>query len=98
MAVAFVQEFGPGDRSTTNYDAISARLNAKDDPPDGVIIHTAGFTGDGGFRIFDVWESREHLQRFLEDRLMPIVQELTAGQDLPQPREDIYELHDLFQP
>ena len=96
MAVAFVQEFGPGDRSTTNYDAISARLNAKDDPPDGVIIHTAGFTGDGGFRIFDVWESREHLQRFLEDRLMPIVQELTAGQDLPQPREDIYELHDLI--
>ncbi len=98
MAVAFVQEFDPGDRSTTNYDAISARLNAKDDPPDGVIIHTAGFTGDGRFRIFDVWESREHLQRFLEDRLMPIVQELTAGQDLPQPREDIYELHDLFEP
>ena len=98
MAVAFVQEFDADDRSTTNYDAIAERLNAKADPPDGVIVHTAGFTGDGRFRIFDVWESREHLQRFLEERLMPIVREVTEGQAVQPPREDTYELYDVVKP
>ena len=98
MPVAFVQEFDASDRSTSNYDAIAEQLNAQVDPPDGVIIHTAGFTGDGRFRIFDVWESKEQLQQFLEQRLMPIVREVTEGQDLQPPREEIYELHDLVKP
>jgi hypothetical protein len=96
MPVAYVQEFDTGgDRSTTNYDAIAGRLNAQG-VPEGAIFHTAGFTEDGRFRIFDVWESKEHLQRFLQERLMPIVQEVTAGQDVPQPREETYELHDFI--
>jgi hypothetical protein len=37
------------------------------DPPTGLIFHTAGFSGTGLFRIFDVWESEE-------DRAPPSVQ------------------------
>jgi len=96
MPFAYVQEFDPGDRSTTNYDAIAEKLNAHGDIPEGAIFHTAGFTEEGRFRIFDVWESREQLQRFLQERLMPVVQEVTAGQDLPQPHEETYELHDFI--
>ena len=43
MPVAFVQEFEvvSGDRSTTNYDAVAARLEGAS--PQGLIVHTAGF-------------------------------------------------------
>ena len=55
MPVASVQEFDveAGDRSTTNYDALAARLREQG-PPKGLILHTAGFTPDDVFRVFSV--------------------------------------------
>jgi hypothetical protein len=93
MAVAVVQDWleEETDRSTTNYDAISERLQALGEPPAGFLVHTAGFTGNG-FRIFEVWESREAFERFTEDVLMPIVSEV-AGSDARQPDLTVYELH-----
>jgi hypothetical protein len=101
MAVAFIQEFEiqGDDRSTTNYDAINERLNAREDRPEGGIAHTAGFDEDAGvFRIFDVWETREDGERFIRERLMPLLEEMRAGApDLrPPDREGWYELHDLM--
>ena len=101
MAVAFIQEFKiqGDDRSTTNYDAVAERLDARDDSPEGGIIHTAGFDEEAGvFRIFDVWESRDQGERFLRERLQPILEELGAGRDdfTPPDREGWYELHDLM--
>jgi hypothetical protein len=100
MAVAFVQEFPvdpSGDRSTTNYDAIQQRLDATSNPPEGGILHTAGFDEEAGvFRIFDVWETREQAERFVQERVMPIVQEVTGGQAAPPQRQYFYELHDLM--
>jgi hypothetical protein len=103
MPVAFVQEFNvePTNRSTTNYDAVAARLG--DIRPEGLLIHTAGFDDDAGvFRIFDVWESQEQGQRFIEEQLMPIVKELmaaeTGGTGGPPQRENYYELHGVIRP
>lgn len=99
MAVAFVQEWkgDVDDRSTTNYDAINRELNAEADKPAGLIVHSAGFTDDGVFRIYDVWESQEHLDRFLDDRLMPVVGKMmAAGGDAPPPRQYTYELHNVI--
>ena len=98
MPVAFIQEFRivGDDRTTTNYDAVTERLNVGDDPPAGVIIHTAGFDEDSGvFRIFEVWETREACEKFLQERVMPIVEELMAGgADAPPPeRQTLYDLH-----
>lgn len=98
MAVAFVQEFDVGDdRTTANYDAIKQGLNPEVDKPAGLIVHTAGFTADGVFRIFDVWESEEDWNRFYDDRLMPIVERvMSEGPGGPPPaREYTYELHDV---
>ena len=97
MAVAFIQEFRIDDRSTTNYDAVAERLG--DIQPDGLLIHTAGFDDEGGvFRIFDVWETRDQGERFMQEQLQPILDELLSSQpDLPPPsREDWYELHDVL--
>jgi hypothetical protein len=99
MAVAYVQEFEiqGDDRSTDNYDAVARRLG--DETPDGAIVHTAGFDEERGvFRIFDVWESEQQARRFIDERLMPIVNELLANRsDAPPPnREYFYELHDVI--
>ena len=93
MAIAMVQEFEAGeDRSTVNYDAVREQLNVEADPPAGMIVHTAGFTAGGVFRIFDVWESREAWERFREERLMPAVRPLIeSGSGAPPNAEYTYE-------
>ena len=103
MAVAFLQEwpFEAGDTSTTNYDAVTAELNLQQ-LPDGLLIHTAGFDHESGvFRIFDVWESREQGDRFMAEKLGPIIERMGAqaaetGDEsfTPPTREAWYELHD----
>lgn len=103
MAIAYVQEFTiqDGNTSTTNYDAVNAALNLQE-APDGLLIHTAGFDHDAGvFRIFDVWETREHGEKFFNERLNPIIEPMAAAamQDpnsdfAPPSREGWYELHD----
>ena len=99
MAVAFVQEFAITDRSTANYDDVNERLG--DAPIDGLIVHTAGFDDENNvFRIFDVWETREQADRFLSEKIQPIIDE--GPQSFPNPdsftpptREAFYELHDI---
>ena len=101
MAVAYVQEFEirGGDTSTTNYDAVVAKLNLQD-VPDGLIAHTAGFDTDAGvFRIFDIWETREQGERFIAERLNPVLEPMAAagGDDFRPPVRDAwYELHDVM--
>jgi hypothetical protein len=91
MAIAVVQEWrqDPGDRSTTNYDALTERLRAGA-PIDGLRVHAAGFFPEG-FRIFEVWDSQAHFDRFVSDRLMPLLAEVGAT-DAPQPETEVYEL------
>lgn len=99
MAVALVQDFPPatGETSTENYDEIHAGIMQKAADPAGLIIHTAGFTGHG-FRIFEVWESREQCERFFNDVVMPTVREITQDRPGPPPTTTIYELHNMFRP
>ena len=104
MPVAFIQEFAiqDGDTSTTNYDAVVAELDLKDVVPDGLLIHTAGFDRDAGvFRIFDVWQTREQGEKFINDLLGPVTGRLAvAAADrgdvtfTPPNREGWYDLHD----
>ena len=96
MPVAIVQDWveEETDRSTANYDTISERLGVRENPPAGCLMHSAGFTGNG-FRIFEVWESKADFDRFLEERLMPIVNEV-SGADAPPPQLTIYELHNYM--
>jgi len=98
MAVVFMQEFPTGDRSTANYDHVSEQLNLSE-APEGLIVHTAGFDDTSGvFRIVDVWESREQGERFMRERIDPIVNEMIANRPdaTPPTRESWYELHDVL--
>jgi hypothetical protein len=99
VAFAFVQEFPQeaDDTSTANYDAIHQTILGKVSGPTGLIIHTAGFA-DEGFRIFEVWESREQCERFMKEVVMPSVMEVTRGDPGAQPKTTSYELHNVLRP
>ena len=96
MAIAVVQEWDVGsDRSTDNYDAIDKRLEPLG-APDGLIAHSAGFSGDT-FRIYDIWESEDAYNQFLSQHLQPAI-EAVVPMDQPPPNTTVYELHNVITP
>jgi hypothetical protein len=101
MAIMQIQEFEveEGDRSTTNYDGVSERLNVDADPPAGLILHTAGFTGKGVFRVADVWESEDAWERFRDGRLAEAIKPMMeSGEGSPPEVQYTYELHHVVKP
>ena len=54
---------------------------------EGLIFHTAGPT-PGGFRVLDVWQSREAFEKFAQ-RMVPIAQKQGLAADV---RPEIWEI------
>ncbi len=73
MAVGLWISFADGTQE--QYDAVNAHLGVEQDPPEGLVFHAAG-PMEGGWNAIDFWESREHFDRFLGERLGPAIQEL----------------------
>jgi hypothetical protein len=83
MAEGLILEFAGSTLAT--YRAVSEKLgmdttNPKADWPAGLRFHAAGSTG-AGFLVFEVWDSRDAQDRFMQTRLGPALQ---AGGS-PQP-------------
>src|SRR3954466_226090 len=57
------------------YEEARQVVNWEGDVPDGAVLHVAGFDNDGR-RVNDVWESAEQFEAFVENRLMPGVQQM----------------------
>ena len=58
----------------------------EDQSPDGLILHTAG-KSDQGWYVYDVWDSKAHFQRFLEEQLGPAIEKTGAGDGArPEPQ------------
>lgn len=101
MAIMLIQEFEveEDDRSTPNYDRVSAQLDVEANPPAGLIVHTAGFTGRGTFRIADVWESEGDWEAFRDGRLAEALKPMMeSGEGSPPTTQYTYELHDAVKP
>jgi hypothetical protein len=70
-----------------NYEALTRKMFGgfpmrDDQSPEGLLIHTAG-QSDQGWYIYDVWESPEHFQRFVDGQLGPATEELGVDQSQP---------------
>jgi len=72
------------------FGSRSSEFSASD-APDGLIMHSAGPRDDGWY-VYDIWESEEKLQRFVQERLMPAAQELGAPEPTPPQIFPIYNL------
>jgi hypothetical protein len=51
-----------------DYDRVCEALNFPADWPEGLVAH-GSHEGDGHLVVNDVWESRQHFDRFVEQRL-----------------------------
>ena len=79
MAVAFLQEL-PG-ATQEQYDQVTEILRGQ--TAQGRILHLAG-PMEGGWRVVDVWESQEAVNKFFQEQLGPAVQ--AARLAAPPPR------------
>jgi hypothetical protein len=55
-------------------------------PPDGLVLHLALQRPEGGLRYVDVWQSEEHCDRFIAQRLHPVIHPLLGelfGENMP---------------
>ena len=75
------------------YDEVRRRVNWVQNVPPGAQVHLASFDQDGVLHCFDVWDSPEALQSFLENRIMPAVQAVGVT---TEPDVHIDPCHELF--
>ena len=72
------------------------------EPPAGLIMHLVSERPEGGLRYVDVWETEEHCDRFVEERLHPLLSTLLVdvfGDDLPpEPDRFPFEVLDIWKP
>ncbi|MBJ7457190.1 MAG: hypothetical protein JHC74_14130 [Thermoleophilia bacterium] len=90
--VAMRLEWDDGERHQRDYGRVARVMGLRETPPDGLVVHTAGATADGGFRVFDVWESRDHIEAFFAERLMPLMGDVLGGPPQPPARTEVYDL------
>jgi heme-degrading monooxygenase HmoA len=78
------------------YDALNQEMGIQNDLPEGLVHHFAAKDG-GDMIIFDVWESKEDFERFMNDRLMPAFEKVGGGPP-PEggPEPTFAELHNEF--
>ncbi len=73
MAVGLWISFAGGTQE--QYDNVQGQMGIDADPPEGLIFHSSG-PMEGGWNVIDFWESREHFDRFQQERLGPTIAEL----------------------
>jgi quinol monooxygenase YgiN len=79
MALALLLEF-PG-ATQEQFDRVAEKIGST--APAGLLYHVEGPI-QGGWRVVDVWESREAVDKFFQEQLGQALQE--AGIAIPQPQ------------
>ena len=74
------------------YDQMRETVKWEENTAEGGVFHIASFD-DKGLRATDIWESVDHLNAFIEKRLMPAV--IKAG-ITTQPEAEFSTLHRVF--
>ena len=95
MAVAIISEVPQG--TLDMYDQVNRKIEESGARnQEGHIFHCVGEMEGGGFRVFDVWESQDQFERFVQETLGPAIEEVTNGQ-AGEPNRTVYELHNVMQ-
>jgi hypothetical protein len=78
-----------------DYERVQAALDGGG-KPDGLIYHAAGEQTDGRWQAVSIWESEEHYNRFVQDRIVPAVRQ-ALGDEMadagPPPSESFETKH-----
>lgn len=90
MAVAMMVDNPAGSREV--YERIRAHLGLE--KPAGGIIHIAGPSPRGGWRVIEVWESEDEANRFFQAQFIPALGEL--GLEGPPPSREFWPVHNAM--
>ena len=77
-----------------DYDSVCEALNFPADWPDGLVAH-GSHEADGHLVVNDVWESRQHFDRFVEQRLQAAMGQ-ALGDRAREPEIVERELHSFY--
>jgi hypothetical protein len=86
MAVAMLIDNPNGSHEI--YEQLRERIGL--DKPAGGILHVAGPSPNGGWRVIEVWESEEDAKRFLAEGLRPAAEAIGAS---PPPPPELWPVH-----
>ena len=90
--MAFARMFENPNVNQEQYDAARAATGiSEDNMPQGGVLHLAGPSPNGGWRVVEVWESEEDAQAF-DEKIEPILQQ--AGITRPAPEK--WPVHNLM--
>ncbi len=89
MAVVFIADF-PGMTSEMYRQAIE-RVRAQLKAAPGFVAH-AGTPTPPGFRVTEIWESRDDCTRFVQSTIMPMAQQV----GLPPSQPEFFEADEAF--
>ncbi|WP_222268578.1 hypothetical protein [Modestobacter marinus] len=80
------------------YDALHAEIGRRSEGrDDGLLLHLGRATDDG-FQVLEIWESKEHCDRYDAEVVAPALAELADGQPAAQPAKQEFEPRGLVIP
>jgi quinol monooxygenase YgiN len=81
------------------YDTTHAEVlkGASSEGADGLIVHVARAL-PGAFEVFEVWESREHAERFNREVVFPAMERLGIDSTGNEPEVEEFEPHTVLVP
>jgi hypothetical protein len=80
--------------SKEHYEQARKEVNWEGERPQGGKFHVAWF-GEDGFHVLDLWESRQDFERFMDQRVRPVLQKIGVQ---GQPQVQYAEAHAVFAP
>jgi hypothetical protein len=86
MAIGVMMEIPGG--SQKMYDQIMKELDLKGRLPEGATCHFAGPV-EGGWRVIDIWESKEAFERFMNARLRRAIERVA----MPPAKPTFFSIH-----
>jgi hypothetical protein len=79
----------------STYERVNEVLNLYNNPPKGLVFHTAGPI-PGGWRVFDIWESQAAFDQFFTQRLESAFKQV--GLTGPPAKQEFFPIHNTFAP
>lgn len=73
------------------YDQLAKEVNWEGDMPPGLVFHAGSTDESGTIRCAEIWESVESMNKFVDTRLFPKMQEL----GISPPEVDVLKVHNI---
>ena len=73
------------------YETLRKEVDWQHQHPDGALFHAGAFDNTGNFCVADIWESQDHLNNFINNRLLPMMKK----NNMPMPEGEIFQINDV---